>query len=129
MPVKDQPKQPSAPPPDKPPAVGDWVLLDCVAGPVKVDAEFQYSAQKFHYKDRYARVERILRRKGDPLKVGDRGLLDGKIDCWIRGIGGDGTLMVVFSQADISDGICLDEWAWINRFRFVLIEPVYEKED
>jgi len=125
----------------KPPEKEDWVVItnkDIVgdnpwAKPFKVrkkSGDYCYLADGPIGDDScWCRSElRIVRRSDAPLQKGDRGLLDGKIEVWIRYIGGR-KLQLIFSSEELKMGRMPTEEAWIRPDRFTLTEPVYPDDE
>jgi len=122
---------PDEPSPDKPPEKGDWIQVqdfDHYDKIVSVDdngiriwwliRKFELASLKSNY--------RIVRRKDAPLQVGDKGLLDGKIECFVLRAQPMGNLIrIVFRAKDITEN--LHEFAEIDRSRFTLTRPVFDR--
>jgi hypothetical protein len=117
---------------DKPPEVGDWVVVREEPPPCLVigcDGQFvKYRYRGTNFSCHRSDVE-IVRRKDDPLQKGDGGLLDGKIEVWVDSPAGD-LLCLVFRKEDVgqSKEIGVQE-AWVWTDRFTLTEPVYDRKE
>jgi hypothetical protein len=74
----------------------------------------------------------VIRPAGAPLQRGDRGLLDGKIECWVVvPCDCEKKVSLVFQAGDVQRVVneeVVDE-AFVNPSRFLLTCPVWEKEE
>jgi len=136
---------PVPPPAERPPEKGDWVLgTETLRRLDPKDWSYWSKPHKItrispedkvaHFSSGFAcrfQYLRIVRRAADPLRVGDEGLLDEKIRCWINNafeVWRNGRPIVVFKKEHVGNtNYAQVDYAELDRSRFVLVEPVYDR--
>lgn len=125
-------------PPDKPPAVGDWVVFTTWPNrkPFKIlGTKIQCGTKTYELSDdgwtQSPHLMRIVRLHGAPLQKGDRGLLDGKIEVWVSDADSkDGLIYFVFRSEDIgADCEFGVEMVYTRPDRFTLTEPRWRPDE